>query len=116
MAFTYDRLENLLLAYLQRKSHGILPAWCTNHGPTTSIYYRDPDGNTIETQVDNTSDVEAINAMMLSEELRENPIGVDFEPEDLIRRIKEGESLESLVFRPNIGPRGVESLPASMLA
>lgn len=26
---------------------------CVNHGPTTSIYYRDPDGNDIETQVDN---------------------------------------------------------------
>lgn len=51
IAFTYPTLDTLALAYLQRKANGILPAWPVNHGPTTSIYYLDPDGNRLETQV-----------------------------------------------------------------
>jgi hypothetical protein len=44
IAFTFDSLQGLALAYFQRKAHSILPFWCINHGPTTSIYHRDPDG------------------------------------------------------------------------
>jgi len=53
IAFTFDNLTDLSVAYLQRKQRGIVPFWAVNHGPTTSIYYQDPDGNQIETQVDN---------------------------------------------------------------
>lgn len=41
-----------------------------NHGPTTSLYYRDPDGNQIETQVDNFETAEEATAFMNSPELR----------------------------------------------
>ncbi len=50
-AFTFKNLHDLALAYRQRKEHGMKPYWCVNHGPTTSMYYEDPDGNVIETQV-----------------------------------------------------------------
>lgn len=40
VAFTFDTLDGLLLAYRQRKARGILPMWCVNHGPTTSLYYQ----------------------------------------------------------------------------
>ena len=40
-----------------------------------------------------------------------NPIGVDFDPEELIRRKEAGEALESLVKRPESGPRGPEDVP-----
>ena len=40
IAFTHATLEDLAMAYLQRKENGILPVWPVNHGPTTSIYYR----------------------------------------------------------------------------
>lgn len=52
IAFTYGTLSDLLKSYRKRKSAGIVPTWCVNHGPTISIYYKDPDGNEIETQVD----------------------------------------------------------------
>ena len=47
IAFTFGSLQDLALAYLQRKENGILPYWCVNHGPTTSMYYKDPDGNDV---------------------------------------------------------------------
>ena len=32
---------------------GIQPHVPVQHGPTTSLYYRDPDGNMVELQIDN---------------------------------------------------------------
>jgi catechol-2,3-dioxygenase len=37
MAFAFDNLSDLCLAYRQRKARGIKPIWCVNHGPTTSM-------------------------------------------------------------------------------
>lgn len=39
IAFTFANLHDLLMAYRQRKVHGMVPYWCVNHGPTTSLYY-----------------------------------------------------------------------------
>jgi catechol-2,3-dioxygenase len=112
IAFSFDSLSDLLLAYRQRKQKGIQPLWPVNHGPTTSIYYQDPDGNQIETQVDNYEDPEEATAFMKSKAFAENPIGVDFDPEDFIKRLKEGESEKTLMIRPETGPRGI---PAHMI-
>jgi hypothetical protein len=48
---------------------------------------------------------------MTSPEFRGNPIGVDFDPEEMIKRIESGESFESLRKRPDIGPRSLETVP-----
>lgn len=110
IAFTYATLTDLLTAYKQRKAVGILPVWCTNHGPTTSMYYQDPDGNRIETQVDNFDTAEEASAYMAGPELMENPIGVDFDPEEVVRMLEDGVPEAEIKKRPNIGPRGVESV------
>jgi catechol-2,3-dioxygenase len=107
IAFTFDSLSDLLLAYRQRKQKDILPLWPVNHGPTTSIYYKDPDGNQIETQVDNFKSVDEATEFMKSKEFSENPIGVDFDPEDMIRRLTQGEAEGTLLNRADIGPRGL---------
>jgi catechol 2,3-dioxygenase-like lactoylglutathione lyase family enzyme len=112
IAFTFDSLTDLMLAYRQRKQSGIMPKWCVNHGPTTSLYYQDPDGNQLETQVDNYEDPHDATKFMASKEFMENPIGVDFDPEEMIERLQRGESDESLRKRADIGPRG---LPDFML-
>ncbi|KAL2072006.1 hypothetical protein VTL71DRAFT_11349 [Oculimacula yallundae] len=109
IAFTFATINDLATAYTQRKEHGIVPIWSVNHGPTTSIYYTDPDGNQIETQVDNFDNLEDANAFMASSEFAKNPIGVDFDPEDLIKRLQSGEDVVAIKKRPDIGPR---SLPA----
>ncbi|KAK8198560.1 hypothetical protein M8818_006427 [Zalaria obscura] len=111
IAFTFNTLSDLLTAYRQRKAHGMLPQWCVNHGPTTSIYYLDPDGNRIETQVDAFGTSEEANAFMASKEFSENPLGVDFDPEELIGRVERGEDEKVLLKRVEIGPRGLESIP-----
>lgn len=107
VAFSFPTLADLLLAYRQRKARGIQPLWCVNHGPTTSIYYNDPDGNMLETQVDNFDSVEAANVFMSSPAFAENPIGTDFDAEELIQKIKRGESESNLKRRIEIGPRSL---------
>ncbi len=39
IAFTYETLDHLVDAYLQRKEYGIEPVWCVNHGPTVSLSF-----------------------------------------------------------------------------
>lgn len=72
IAFSYPTLEDLLLAYRQRQKFGIQPFWSVNHGPTTSIYYKDPDGNMLETQVDNFETLEAADEFMKGPSFGEN--------------------------------------------
>lgn len=106
IAFAFDTLDDLVESYLQRKELGIVPSICLNHGPTTSMYYTDPDGNRIETQVDNFDTAEAANEFMASEAFAQNPIGTDFDPEDLVKRLKSGESHADIKKRIECGPRG----------
>lgn len=107
IAFSFATLDDLALAYEQRKALGIFPSWSINHGPTTSIYYKDPDGNRIETQVDNFDSVEAANAFMEGSLFAENPIGTEFDPEELVERLKGGESHATIKKRVEIGARGL---------
>lgn len=113
IAFTYDSLDDLVQAYQQRLRLGMHPVWCVNHGPTTSIYYEDPDGNHIETQVDNFDTPDEATQYMLTMSFRENPIGTDFDPEELVRRLKSGEYHGSIKKRVDSGPR--DTPPEAML-
>ncbi|KAF2491271.1 Glyoxalase/Bleomycin resistance protein/Dihydroxybiphenyl dioxygenase [Lophium mytilinum] len=110
IAFAYEKLEDLALAYRQRKAKGILPVWSVNHGPTTSIYYKDPDGNMLETQVDNFDVPDDATKFMMSKDFEVNPFGTDFEPEDLIKRLRAGEDEKSIKKRIESGPRGIPDL------
>jgi catechol-2,3-dioxygenase len=97
VAYTLASLEDLLCLYKRLKSEGISPVWPINHGLTTSIYYEDPDGVRIEFQVENFPTKEELNGYMTSTAFAENPIGVTFDPERLIERYENGDSLEELV-------------------
>ncbi|EME87490.1 uncharacterized protein MYCFIDRAFT_212905 [Pseudocercospora fijiensis CIRAD86] len=112
IAFTFDSLEDLCTAYKQRKALDITPGWCVNHGPTTSMYYKNPDGNQIETQFDNFGTAEEATAMMQTPAFDENPLGADFDPEDLCRSVEAGESVASIAKRKDVGPRGLDDLGA----
>lgn len=112
VAFTYADLGDLLYTYARLKAAGIEPFWCINHGPTTSMYYKDPDANRVELQVDNFATTEETNRWMRSGEFAANPIGVVFDPEDLLARYRAGESLATLIARPPL-PAG--TTPFDML-
>ncbi len=105
IAFTYASLGDLLHTYLRLKAEGIEPYWCINHGPTTSMYYKDPDGSRVELQVDNMPTVDAIEQWMRSGAFAANPIGVVFDPVELVARFAAGEPLETLTARPPL-PEG----------
>ncbi|MCX4149962.1 MULTISPECIES: VOC family protein [Paraburkholderia] len=112
VAFTYANLRDLLLTHERLMEQGIEPYWAINHGPTSSLYYFDPDKNRVELQIDNFDTDEEGMAYCATEEFSENPIGVDFDPSDLLRRLRAGESETELKRRPRIGPRGMESVPS----
>lgn len=48
---------------------------------------------------------------MLSDDFREDPVGVDFDPEDVLARMRAGVEESVLVKRPDIGPRGMDTIP-----
>jgi len=99
VAYTYATLGDLLGTYERLKAAGITPYWTINHGPTTSMYYRDPDGNQVELQVDNFPSVEELNAWFRSGAFARNPIGVPFDADELVRRFRAGAPIDDLVRR-----------------
>ena len=105
VAYTFADLGQLLSTYRRLKGEGIVPVRTINHGPTVSMYYKDPDGNRIEFQVDNFATAEASNRWMRSGAFKANPIGVVFDPDDLLARYKAGEPIDKLVEQPPL-PEG----------
>lgn len=106
IAFTYAALPDLLATFGRLADAGIHPVWCINHGPTTSMYYEDPDGNRLELQVDNFSSNEELMAWIGSGEFETNPIGVEFDPNVLQRRMDAGVPTAELVKRGSAPPDG----------
>lgn len=103
IAYTYGSLRDLLATYRRLKAQGIEPYWPINHGPTVSMYYRDPDGNSVELQVDVHPTKQEAMAFFDSEAFRANPIGVNFDPEEMVRKFEAGVPEQELMRRPN-GP------------
>lgn len=102
VAFTFGSLAELIAAWERAKAKGAVPHWCINHGPTTSMYYRDPDGNGVELQVDNFANLADCKAYMQGPDFAENPVGVEFDPEFLARRLKSGVSERELLDRAKL--------------
>jgi catechol 2,3-dioxygenase-like lactoylglutathione lyase family enzyme len=115
VAFTYSSLRDLLLTHERLTKAGIQPYWAINHGPTTSLYFLDPDGNRVELQVDNFDTAEEGIAFCALPEFAENPVGVEFDPPSLLSRLRAGESEVALKKRPNMGPRSLATLPSEAI-
>ena len=49
---------NILADRKALKAEGIEPFWCINHGPTISMYFKDPDANRVELQVEHVVEAE----------------------------------------------------------
>ena len=104
IAFGYRDLGDLLFTYKRLKSKGIEPFWPINHGMTISLYYHDPDGNTVELQVETISNPDDIHKFMKSEAFERNPIGVLFDPDEFVARYEAGVAIEDLARRPELPP------------
>lgn len=59
--------------------------------------------------------MEEANTFMASKSFAENPIGVDFVVEDLIKMLKSGVDEKIIKKRRDIGPRGLETVPEPRL-
>lgn len=99
LAYTYRSLDDLLENYQQLQAKGITPYWCIHHGITVSMYYADPDGNQMELQVDCFDTPEQANAFMEGPNFALNPIGVEFDPDDWLRRRRAGTAAQELLQR-----------------
>ena len=104
ISFAYRHLGELLANYQRLKALGVEPYWTINHGPTISLYYRDPDGNRIELQYDVFSTADGANRF-IAENYGENFMGIVFEPEDMIQKYEAGVSVDEIVKRPKL-PQG----------
>jgi len=110
IAFTYANLGDLSHTYYRLKDEGITPEYSINHGPTTSMYYYDPDKNMVELQVDNVPE-DRFAEYFENGEFTENPIGIKFDPEELFGRLAAGEPEEALLPRPDGTPPPLEEFP-----
>ena len=100
VAYTYSGVDELIENYAQLKAKGILPYWCVHHGVTMSMYYADPDGNQMELQVDAFGSSDEANAFMNGPGFAANPIGVEYDPEDILARIRAGTPGSAFLRRP----------------
>jgi catechol 2,3-dioxygenase-like lactoylglutathione lyase family enzyme len=103
-AFTFAPLDALLAKFLQLLDEGIAPYWTINHGPTLSLYYRDPDGNKVELQYDVFATSDEAQAFLSGPAYRENFMGITFDPDQMVARWEAGEPLEALTHRPPLPP------------
>jgi catechol-2,3-dioxygenase len=97
VAYAFDSLGDLLSTYKRLKGNGIEPFWPINHGPSTSLYYKDPDGHGVELFVDNYETEAELKGWMNTEAFQANPIGVRFDPEKLAERYEAGDPIEELI-------------------
>jgi catechol-2,3-dioxygenase len=86
--------------YERLKGLGITPALCVNHHFTSSLYYRDPDGNEVEISCDNLPSKQAADAFMkshqMAEAMRPPLFGAEFDPEALAQMQRSGAPLEEM--------------------
>jgi catechol-2,3-dioxygenase len=104
VGYTFANAGELLENYDRLKQIGIPPYWRVHHGVTLSMYYRDPDGNRMEFQVDCCPDAAAAQAFMHSDAFAANPTGVDFDADALLARYRNGASESSLLIMPEGAP------------
>ncbi|KQW64910.1 biphenyl 2,3-dioxygenase [Variovorax sp. Root411] len=108
IAFGFKSLQSLLATYSRLQEKGVRPVWTINHGPTTSIYYEDPDGNRLEFQVENFDTAEETKRYFRSKDFAENPIGVTFDADYLLARLQAGEAVTELMRQGAGNPPGTQ--------
>lgn len=103
VAYTYASLRDLLENYARLEEEGISPYWCIHHGITVSLYYADPDGNQMEFQVDRYKSSEEASDFFKAH-FDANPLGVEFDPEEWLSRLRAGSPDSELLLRPGHEP------------
>ncbi|MBS0224437.1 MAG: VOC family protein [Proteobacteria bacterium] len=100
VAYTFADLGQLLATYRRLKAEGIVPVRTINHGPTVSMYYKDPDGNQVELQVDAFHTKREAVGYFHSAPFADNPIGVLFDADRMLADFEAGVPEDDLLRRP----------------
>jgi len=98
-AFTFESLSELLAKYEELTHAGIRPYVPVQHGPTTSLYYRDPDDNMVELQIDNFAAPDEATEYIAGDEYRADPFGPSFEPDAMLAALRSGTPDAELTTR-----------------
>ena len=94
-----QNFRELIEAYERLKAQDIIPFLPVNHRFTTSLYYKDPDGNEVELTVDNFPSKDLCGDFVRSEKMEEiliPPFGDVFDPDELAQAFHQGVSDEEL--------------------
>ncbi len=104
VAFEYEKIDDLLHTYTRLKELGIMPHMSLDHGMTLSFYYVDPDGNSVELQIDNFGDwAQSQEWMRTSPDFAADPIGKFVDPDQIIEARKTGASFAEIHRRAYAG-------------
>ena len=103
VAWEYGSLRDLLENYAELKAQGIAPYWAVNHGMSASLYYADPDGNQMEFTVDAFDTKAEASAYFHSSQIEENPVGVEYDPDDWLSRLRGGQAEAELLTMDSHG-------------
>jgi catechol 2,3-dioxygenase len=95
-AFEYATLDDLLETYVRLEQAGVEPHSVLDHGMTLSFYYPDPDGNSVELQVDLFGDWAKSTEFMHGERFAQDPIGTYVDPEALVAAWRDGTAADEL--------------------
>lgn len=82
-------LDELCAQYERLRADGMHPHRSADHGPMTSFYYRDPDGNNVEITAQNFPTLEAMVEFMASDEFKANPSGAEIDPQQFVASRRE---------------------------
>jgi catechol 2,3-dioxygenase len=114
-AFEYASFEDLNAGYLRLRAEGIVPEFCLDHGMTFSYYYRDPDGNHVELQVDTFGDWSRSSAWMRdSLGFQGDPLGKFVDPDRVAPAFAEGASFDEIHAKAMAGDLAPELAPVEL--
>jgi catechol 2,3-dioxygenase len=93
IAFEFRTLDELFGTYVRLKASGIVPVLPVDEGSQTALYYADPDGNSIELNVNYYGDSwTSIEHIQNSPEFARRPLGVFIDPDKMVAAREAGAS------------------------
>jgi catechol 2,3-dioxygenase len=97
LAFKYQSVDDLLSTYERIKNDfGERPHAVLDHGMSLSFYFLDPDGNSVELQIDTLGDEATAREFMNSPQFAANPIGTFCDADALVDAWHAGADLDEL--------------------
>ena len=99
IAYRFATVTDLFSTYERLRALSITPYWCIHHGNTVSMYYADPDHNQMEFQVETLAAQQQAGLSPEAKAQINGSIGVEFDPDYWLDRLKAGIPEVELLVR-----------------